>query len=160
MRTHTLGTLAAGLGLGALTAVSIALAGGVIYGDGDHMGSALALFGACAALVLIYDESPKRWALALYAALLVSSFIVLSSHLRGGVDGTLVFGAARDFEFHGTAHPGDVLRHEVVVESLKTDSAVMHGRTLVGDRLVATVGSMLAVARPDDALSGRPVNQP
>lgn len=69
-------------------------------------------------------------------------------------DGTLVFGAARDFEFFSAAYPGDVLRHEVVVESLKTNSAVMRGETWVGERRIAAVGSMLAVARPDTELAG------
>lgn len=71
-------------------------------------------------------------------------------------DGTLIFGAARDFEFFGSAYPGDVLRHEVVVESLKKDSAVMRGETWVGERRIAAVGSMLAVARPNTELAGTP----
>jgi 3-hydroxyacyl-[acyl-carrier-protein] dehydratase len=75
---------------------------------------------------------------------------VLSARDGGTVlDGTLMFGAARGFEFHGPAYPGDVLRHEVVVESLKENSAVMRGETRVGDRLVAVVASMLAIAQPD-----------
>jgi hypothetical protein len=45
-------------------------------------------------LALIYDESPKRWVLALYAALIVSSFLVISSHLRDGVDGAMVLAVA------------------------------------------------------------------
>jgi hypothetical protein len=87
-RPH-LGTFAVGLVFGAVTAVSLALAGAVIYADGS-LGSVLALVGASAALALIYDESPKRWVLALYAALLVSTFIVLSTRLRGGVDAMMV----------------------------------------------------------------------
>jgi uncharacterized membrane protein YgaE (UPF0421/DUF939 family) len=54
----------------------------------------LAIVGASGALALIYDESPKRWVLALYAALIISSFLVISSHLRGDVDGAMVLAVA------------------------------------------------------------------
>jgi uncharacterized membrane protein YgaE (UPF0421/DUF939 family) len=91
-RPH-LGTFAVGLVFGTVTAVSLALAGGMIYTEGN-LGSIVALGGAAAALALIYDESPKRWVLALYAALLVSTFIVLSHRLRGGVDGTMILAVA------------------------------------------------------------------
>lgn len=93
-RTPGLGTLATGIALGAATAVSLALAGAAVYGQGASAGSLIALLLASISLVLIYDESPKRWALALYAALLVSSFIVLSARLRGGIDGTMVLAVA------------------------------------------------------------------
>lgn len=87
-------TVGAGVALGATTAVALALAGGVVYGEGDSVGPLLAIVGASGALALIYDESPKRWVLALYAALIVSSFLVLSSHLRGGIDGAMVLAVA------------------------------------------------------------------
>jgi uncharacterized membrane protein YgaE (UPF0421/DUF939 family) len=87
-------TFAAGLALGTAAAVSFALAGGIIYAEGDNLGSALALVGAAVALALIYDESPKRWVLALNAALLVSGFIVLSNHFRGGINSTTVLAVA------------------------------------------------------------------
>jgi len=90
MRGLRFGTLAAGLALGAVMAVSLARAGAVIYGDGTSLASLVALASAAGALALIYDESPKRWLLALYAALLVSGFIVLSDRVRGNVDGTMV----------------------------------------------------------------------
>jgi uncharacterized membrane protein YgaE (UPF0421/DUF939 family) len=93
MRRPHLGTFALGLAFGALTAVSLALAGGMLYTEGS-VGSVIALVGASAALVLIYDESPKRWVLAVYSALLISTFIVLSDRWRGGVDGTMVFAVA------------------------------------------------------------------
>jgi 3-hydroxyacyl-[acyl-carrier-protein] dehydratase len=80
---------------------------------------------------------------------------LLSARFAGEMaEGALVFGAAKDFEFFGAAYPGDVMRHEVVVESLKPNSAVMHGQTFVGDRRIAVVGSMLAVVRPDTELAG------
>ena len=87
-------TVGAGVALGAATAVSLALAGGVVYGEGDSLGPLLAIIGASASLALTYEESPKRWVLALYAALIVSSFLVISSHLRGDVDGGMVLAVA------------------------------------------------------------------
>jgi hypothetical protein len=87
-------TVGAGVALGAATAVSLALAGGVVYGEGNSLGPLLAIVGAAGCLALVYDESPKRWVLALYAALIVSSFLVISSHLRGDVDGAMVLAVA------------------------------------------------------------------
>lgn len=87
-------TVGAGVALGAATAVSLALAGGVVYGEGDSYGPLLAIIGASGSLALLYDESPKRWVLALYAALIVSSFLVISSHLRGDVSGAMVLAVA------------------------------------------------------------------
>jgi len=91
MRRPQLGTFAVGLVFGTVTAVSLALAGGMIYTEGQ-LGCVLALVGAPLALALIYDESPKRWVLALYAALLISVFIVLSDGVHGGADGTMPIG--------------------------------------------------------------------
>lgn len=87
-------TVGAGVALGAATAISLALAGGVVYGEGDSLGPLLAIVGAAGSLALIYDESPKRWVLALYAALIVSSFLVISNHLRGDIDGAMVLAVA------------------------------------------------------------------
>lgn len=87
-------TVGAGVALGAATAISLALAGSVVYGEGDSLGPLLAIVGAAGALALTYDESPKRWVLALYAALIVSSFFVISNHLRGDVDGAMVLAVA------------------------------------------------------------------
>jgi hypothetical protein len=87
-------TVGAGVALGAATAISLALAGGVVYGEGASVGPLVAIVAAAGSLALIYDESPKRWVLALYAALIVSSFLVLSNHLRGNVDGAMVLAVA------------------------------------------------------------------
>ena len=87
-------TVGTGVALGAATAVSLALAGAAIFGEGDSVGPVLALVGAAGSLALIYDESPKRWVLALYAAFIVSSFIVLSNQLRGDIDGPMVMAVA------------------------------------------------------------------
>ncbi|HEY2386179.1 MAG TPA: hypothetical protein VGK30_04395 [Candidatus Binatia bacterium] len=93
MRRPHVGTFTVGLVFGAITAVALAVAGGMIYTEGK-LSCVLGMVGASVALALIYDESPKRWVLALYAALLVSSFIMLSDRLRGGVDGTMVLAVA------------------------------------------------------------------
>lgn len=87
-------TVGTGVALGAATAVSLALAGAAMFGEGDSLGPVLALIGAAGSLALIYDESPKRWVLALYAAFIVSTFIVLSSQLRGDIDGPMVMAVA------------------------------------------------------------------
>ncbi len=60
----------------------------------------------------------------------------------------LMFVGARDYRFEATAHPGDVLRHEVRLESVVADTAFASGETWVGDRLVATVASLIATRRP------------
>lgn len=88
------GTVGVGVALGAATAISLALAGGVVYGEGNSLGPLFAIVGASGTLALIYDESPKRWVLALYAALIISSFLVVSSHLRGHIDGAMVLAVA------------------------------------------------------------------
>jgi uncharacterized membrane protein YgaE (UPF0421/DUF939 family) len=93
MQATRISSLAIGLALGATTAMALALAGGVIYREGD-LGSVLALIGAPLALALVYDEAPKRRVVCLYAALLVSVFIVASDRLRGGIDGTMVLAVA------------------------------------------------------------------
>ena len=63
-------------------------------------------------------------------------------------DGLLMFAAARDCVLHEQVLPGDVLRHEVRLEHVKGASAVASGETWVNDRLVATMGSFIAVRRP------------
>jgi len=87
-------TVGTGVALGAATAVLLALAGAAVYGEGNSVGPVLALIGAAGSLALIYDESPKRWVLALYAAFIVSTFIVLSNQLRGDIDGPMVLAVA------------------------------------------------------------------
>lgn len=61
--------------------------------------------------------------------------------------GLPLFGAARGFRVDRHAYPGDVLELAVELDSAKGDTAFLSGEIRVrGDR-VATVGSMLAVAR-------------
>ncbi len=64
-----------------------------------------------------------------------------------GPDDLLMFAAARDCRFHGRAYPGDVLRHEVRLESSVAKTGFATGETWVGDRLIATMGSFIAVVR-------------
>ncbi|MFD5758574.1 3-hydroxyacyl-ACP dehydratase FabZ family protein, partial [Streptomyces sp. NPDC127044] len=50
--------------------------------------------------------------------------------------------------------PGDVIRHRVRIDRLVDDNAFMSGESLVGDRVVLTVGSLIAVARPLSVVTG------
>jgi 3-hydroxyacyl-[acyl-carrier-protein] dehydratase len=68
------------------------------------------------------------------------------------VEGTLIFAQARDCVFTGRVFPGDVLRHEVRMDHLVGDNAFMTGETWVDDRRIATMGSVLAVARDEGQL--------
>jgi 3-hydroxyacyl-[acyl-carrier-protein] dehydratase len=67
--------------------------------------------------------------------------------------GTLILGSARDLEITGSAYPGDVLRHEVELDMVKGGNAFMRGETWVGERRIATVGSILAALRQDHELT-------
>ena len=65
-----------------------------------------------------------------------------------GEDEVLMFAAARDCRVQGTAHAGDVLRHRVELEQVKAGTAFASGFTRVGDRRIASFGSLIAVVRP------------
>ena len=71
-----------------------------------------------------------------------------------GDDDVLLFVGARDYRFDGCAHPGDVLRHEVWLESVVADTAFARGETWVGDRRIATVATLIAARRTRHALAG------
>jgi 3-hydroxyacyl-[acyl-carrier-protein] dehydratase len=71
-------------------------------------------------------------------------------------DRTLMFVAATDFCFEGTARPGDVLRHNVRLDSVIADTAFASGETWVGDRRVATVATLVAARRPVRAAAPPP----
>jgi 3-hydroxyacyl-[acyl-carrier-protein] dehydratase len=68
--------------------------------------------------------------------------------------GTLIFGAARRVVVHDRAYPGDVLTHRVRIETITGPNAFMSGEVHAGDRLIATIGQVLAVIRETDALDG------
>jgi 3-hydroxyacyl-[acyl-carrier-protein] dehydratase len=70
--------------------------------------------------------------------------------------GALMFAAARNVTISGEAYPGDTLRHEAFVEQIVGDNAFLRGATYVGDRLIATVGSAIAVLRPAPAHEPEP----
>jgi 3-hydroxyacyl-[acyl-carrier-protein] dehydratase len=60
----------------------------------------------------------------------------------------LMLVAIRDCRIEGCAYPGDVLRHVARIDHVKGLNVFVTGATFVGERRVAVVGSMLAVARP------------
>ncbi|WP_069868148.1 3-hydroxyacyl-ACP dehydratase FabZ family protein [Streptomyces malaysiensis] len=101
------------------------------------------------------DEDLPVSAYAYPASLLVESFgqtgavLWLYSAATSGErrEGTLIFGSAREVTITGSAYPGDVLRHTVEIDQLIGDNAFMRGETWVGDRRIATLGSVLAVVR-------------
>jgi 3-hydroxyacyl-[acyl-carrier-protein] dehydratase len=62
-------------------------------------------------------------------------------------DLVLMFVGARNYRFEGAAHPGDVLRHEVRLDSVLADTAFASGETWAGDRRIATVGTLIATRR-------------
>jgi len=61
----------------------------------------------------------------------------------------LMFAAARNWHFEGPVYPGDVLRHDVTMENSIASTGFASGLIWAGDRRVATVGSVIAVLRPD-----------
>lgn len=63
-------------------------------------------------------------------------------------DQVLMLVGARDYHFEGHALPGDVLRHEVWLDSVVADTAFASGETWVGDRRIATVATLIATRRP------------
>ena len=73
----------------------------------------------------------------------------------GATDRSLpMVGRLRHCAFRGAALPGDVIRHRVRVERFVDDNAFMTGESRVGDQVVLTVGSLIAVARPATAVTG------
>jgi len=105
-------------------------------------------------------EDLPQSAYAYPVSLLVESFgqagaiLWLRSGDAEGPAGTLIFGGARDVVIRSSVYPGEVLVHEVRIDALKGDNAFMSGEIRVGDRIVATIGSMLAVIRRTAILSG------
>lgn len=66
----------------------------------------------------------------------------------GGAGGLLMLAAIRDVRFTGAAGPGDQLRHVVRLDRTVGPNAFLDGEIWVGDRLLATVGTLIAVSRP------------
>jgi 3-hydroxyacyl-[acyl-carrier-protein] dehydratase len=65
----------------------------------------------------------------------------------------LMFAAARRCRFTGHAYPGDVLRHEVMLDGTFADTGFASGETWVGYRRIASYGSFIAVVRPATVLA-------
>jgi 3-hydroxyacyl-[acyl-carrier-protein] dehydratase len=61
----------------------------------------------------------------------------------------LMFAAARNWHFEGPVYPGDVLCHEVNMENSIASTGFASGLIWARGRRVATVGSVIAVLRPD-----------
>ncbi|WP_341720858.1 beta-hydroxyacyl-ACP dehydratase [Micromonospora sp. FIMYZ51] len=72
-------------------------------------------------------------------------------------DEMFVLGGIRDYRVHGRAYPGDVLRHEVVLDHAVADTIFAAGQTWVGDRRIATAKSLVAAVRPRVLLPSEPV---
>ena len=71
-----------------------------------------------------------------------------SGEVAGGGGGLLMLAAIRDVRFFGAAYPGDQLRHVVRLDRMIGANAFLDGEIWVGDRLLATVGTLIAVSRP------------
>jgi len=71
-------------------------------------------------------------------------------------DQVLMFVGATDFSFEGNAYPGEVLRHEVRLDSVIADTAFASGEIWVGERRLATVDTLVATRRPVQPAADRP----
>jgi 3-hydroxyacyl-[acyl-carrier-protein] dehydratase len=98
--------------------------------------------------------APQRYAYP--TSLLLESFgqtaavLWLTSMGVSGVDEgqVLILAAARSCRILGRAYPGDVVEHTARISHVLGDNVFVEGETRVGDRLIATVESMVAVMRP------------
>ena len=73
---------------------------------------------------------------------------------RAGSSCAMVFGEFRDIEILGAAYPGEQLRHEVRLLQSNSTLAVLGGRTLVRDRVIAVHGELKAFLVPTAHLAG------
>lgn len=78
-----------------------------------------------------------------------AALLWLHTRLReaAGEDRIVMLVAARDCRIERDALPGDVLRHVARIEHAAADTLLIAGETFVGDRRVASIGSMMAVMR-------------
>jgi 3-hydroxyacyl-[acyl-carrier-protein] dehydratase len=105
------------------------------------------------------DDAPAA-AWAYPASLLVESFGQAAAVLWQVTTGepataggrVLMLAAARQVRIEGIVLPGDVLRHVVRIENVVGDNAFVAGETWVGERRVASMGSLVAVVRPRAAV--------
>ncbi|MFH8339514.1 3-hydroxyacyl-ACP dehydratase FabZ family protein [Streptomyces sp. AM6-12] len=71
------------------------------------------------------------------------------------LNGTLIFAASRNVEFHRPVYPGDTVRHTLKIDQLVGDNAFLSGQSFVGDDPVMTVGEAIAVVRPNERIARR-----
>lgn len=83
-----------------------------------------------------------------------AALLWLGGREDAAADSLPMVGRLRDCAFSGSAFPGDVIRHRVRVERLVDDNAFMSGESLIGDQVILTVGSLIAVARPAAVVTG------
>ena len=60
----------------------------------------------------------------------------------------VMLAVARHCRFEGRAFPGDVIRHVARLETTVGDNVFVTGESWIGDRRIATFGSLVAVKRP------------
>lgn len=70
--------------------------------------------------------------------------------------GSLIFGSASGLTVHAPVYPGDVVRHEAHLTSVKGDTAILTARSHVDDRLVLTLDTMIALQREVADLTPQP----
>lgn len=68
-------------------------------------------------------------------------------------DDVLLLAAIRDYVVEGSAYPGEVVRHEVRVDSVKAGTAFAHGESFVDGRRIAVAGTLIAARRPRSQLN-------
>jgi len=104
----------------------------------------------------LLDGSAGIDAFAYPASLLLESFgqaaAVLWLCSTPAAERVLMFAGAKECEFTGHAYPGDTVRHVVRLEHRSEGAAFVSGHTLVGERRIASYGSLTAVVRPRSAL--------
>lgn len=100
-------------------------------------------------------DGAESWRYRYPPALIIESLgqsaalLWLADHpVMPGDDRVLMFAGARDFRFEGSVYPGDVMRHDVRLDSVVADTAFASGETWVGGRRVAAVSAMIATRRP------------
>jgi 3-hydroxyacyl-[acyl-carrier-protein] dehydratase len=69
--------------------------------------------------------------------------------------GILALGAARKVRFHESVFPGDVVHNSVQIDRIVGTNALLSGQITCNERLVATIGSLIAVVRDRDTLKPR-----
>lgn len=65
----------------------------------------------------------------------------------------LMLAGFRRCRITGRVYPGDLLRHEIRIDQVVHGTAFSSGETWVGDRRVASMGSLVAVSRPRSSVT-------